>query len=125
MTLRRYAKHFRAEIQADGFRAVFGERESDVARAAAEVERGVAGLDLRQRDDAAFPKPVQAEALEVVQKIVASRDAGKKVVDLRGTLFAGGVKFVAHRRSLAVCGDRGKARENSLRRAAALLMSVS
>ena len=46
--------------------------------------------------DAAFPEAVQAEALQVVQQIVSPRDAGEEVVDLRGALVAGRVKFIAH-----------------------------
>jgi hypothetical protein len=44
---------------------------------------------------------VQAEALQVVDQIVMSRDAGEKVVDLGGALFSGNVKDVAHAGSLA------------------------
>ena len=58
-------------------------------------------MNLGEFDDAAFPKPVQAEALQVVDEIVAAGDAGEKVVDLRGALFAGGVERVAHAGSLA------------------------
>ena len=54
-----------------------------------------------QFNDAAFPEPVQAEALQVVQQVVAPRDGGEEVVDLGGALFAGGVKGVAHAGSLA------------------------
>jgi hypothetical protein len=39
--------------------------------------------------------------LEVVDQIVAAGDAGEKVVDLGGALFAGDVKGVAHTGSLA------------------------
>jgi hypothetical protein len=52
-------------------------------------------------DDAAFPAPVQAEALQVVEQIVAPRDGGEKVVDLRGALFARCVENTAHAVSLA------------------------
>ena len=102
-------EHLRAEVEAGGFRAAPREGERDVAGAAAEVERMVGRFDLRQFHDAAFPKPVQAEALEVVQKIVAAGDAGEEVVDLRGALVAGRVIGVAHADSLAAAGVRGKA----------------
>jgi hypothetical protein len=39
---------------------------------------------------------VQAEALQVVQKIVTARDPGKKIVNLGGALFAGRIKRIAH-----------------------------
>jgi len=109
MALRGDFEHLGAEIKAGGFRAALRKGKRDVAGAAAEVERAVAGLDLRQLDDAAFPEPVQAEALQVVQKIVAAGDAGEEVVDFRGALFAGRVIGVAHADSLAATGARGKA----------------
>ena len=115
-------KHLRAEIEAGGGCAAAREGEGDVAGAAAEVERAVAGFDLRQPDDAALPEPMQAEALEVVQKIVAAGDAGEEGVDFRGALVAGRVIGVAHTSSLARRGA-GQSREMSLRRAAALLGS--
>ena len=102
-------QHLRAEIEAGGFRAAPGEGEGDVAGAAAEVERAVADLNLRQCHDAALPQPVQAEALEVVQEIVTAGDAGEEVVNLRGALVAGRVIGVAHADSLAAAGARGKA----------------
>jgi hypothetical protein len=39
-------------------------------------------------DKAAFPAPVQEEALEVVEEVVAPRDAGEQLVDLGGALLA-------------------------------------
>ena len=59
--------------------------------------------------DAPFPEPVQPETLQVVDQIVTAGDAGKKVVDLRGALFAGRIKCVAHPRSLAAASGQGKA----------------
>src|SRR5471032_2179284 len=94
-------EHLRAEIETSGFRAISGERERNIAGAAAQIERAVAGFYFCQFDDAAFPEPVQAEALQVVDQIVTPRDAGEKVVDLGGALFAGNVKGVAHAGSLA------------------------
>ena len=102
-------EHLGAEIEAGGGRAAAREGERDVAGAAAEVECAVVGLNLRQLDDAVFPEPVQAEALQVVQKIVAAGDAGEEVVDFRGALFTGRVIGVAHADSLAATGARGKA----------------
>ena len=58
------------------------------------------GFNLGEIDDAAFPEPVQAEALQVVQQIVSPRDGGEEVVDLGGALFAGRVKDIAHADSL-------------------------
>jgi hypothetical protein len=94
-------EHFFAEIQADGLCAALGEGEGDVAGAATEVESAVAGLDLGEVDDAAFPKTMKAEALQVVQQVVTARDGGKEVADLGGALFARGVKSIGHARSLS------------------------
>ena len=52
--------------------------------------------------DAAFPEPMQAEALEVVQQVVAAGDGGEEVVDLGGALFAGRIKDIAHAGILAI-----------------------
>ena len=41
---------------------------------------------------------MQAEALEIVQKVVMAGDAGEKVVDLGGALFAGRIKRITHKR---------------------------
>ncbi|MEI9865128.1 MAG: hypothetical protein WDN00_11380 [Limisphaerales bacterium] len=77
------------------------ERQRDVAGAATQIHRAIAGLDLRQADDAAFPKPVQAETLQVIDQVISSRDGGEKIVDLGGALFTGVIEGVAHRDSLA------------------------
>ena len=100
----------RAEIKAGGFRAALREREGDITGAAAQVKRAVAVFYLGEFNDAAFPKPVQAEALEVIQKIIAAGDAGEEVVDLRGTLIAGRVIGVAHAASLAAAAAQGQPR---------------
>ena len=94
-------EHGPAEIKAGDFRATPGEGQGDVAGAATDIERALAGADGGQFDDPALPMPVQAKALQVVEQIVTPRDGGEKVVDLRGALFARGVKDVAHGHSLA------------------------
>jgi hypothetical protein len=94
-------EHFFAEVESGGFRAVPGDGEGDVAGAAAQIEGAVAGLHPRQFNNAAFPAAVQAEALEVVEQVVAPRNGGEEVVDLRGARFAGRVKDVSHAVSLA------------------------
>ena len=93
-------EHFWAEVESGGFRAAPGEGEGDVAGAAAQIEGAGAGGGGGEGGHAAFPAAVQAEALEVVEQIVAPRDGGEEVVDLRGARFAGGVKDVAHAVSL-------------------------
>ena len=116
-------KHGLAEIQAGRGRAVLRKREREVAGAATQIKRAVARLDLRQLDDATFPKPVQAEALQVVDQIVTPGDGGEKIVDLGGALFAGVVEGVAHTDSLAY-GGRWKSqshRNTALRRGRVLL----
>ena len=94
-------KHRWAEIKAGDGRAAPCESKGDVAGAAAQVERAVVRLNGGESGDAAFPAPVQAEALQVVEQIVASGDGGEKVVDLRGALFARGAENVAHAASLS------------------------
>ena len=116
-------EHWLTEIQAGRDRAVLREREREVTGAATQIKRAVARLDLRQLDDATFPKPVQAEALQVVDQIVTPGDGGEKVVDLGGALFASVVEGVAHTDSLAH-GGRWKSqshRNTALRRRAGLL----
>lgn len=39
---------------------------------------------------------MRAEALDVIDQVVARGDGGKKPVDLRGALFAWTVEFVSH-----------------------------
>jgi hypothetical protein len=85
------------------------EREGNVARAAAQIERAVTGRNPGQFRDTTFPISVQSETLEVVDEVVTAGDARKEIVDLRGARFAGRVKNIAHAPSLAVAGGRGKA----------------
>lgn len=85
------------------------ECEGDVTGAAAKVERAVARLYLRKFDDVALPIAVQAEALEVVQKIITPSDAGEEVVNLGGAVAAGGIKLIAHGDSLTATVAQGKA----------------
>ena len=94
-------EHGPAEIQADDFRAALRERQRQVAGAAAQIQRTVAGFHGGEFDDATFPAAVEAETLQVVKQIVAPGNGGEKVVDLRGALFARGIKDIAHMRSLA------------------------
>jgi hypothetical protein len=54
---------------------------------------------------------MQAEALEIVQQIIAAGDAGEKVADLGGPLFAGLIKDIAHAGSLAAAPAGGKAQK--------------
>ena len=102
-------KHLRTKVKADGFCAALREGEGNVAGAAAEVQRAGAGRGGGEFHHAAFPTPMQAKALQVVQKIVATGNAGEEVVDLRGALFAGCVIGIAHPDSLAAAAARGKA----------------
>ena len=94
-------EHGLAEIKAGCRRAALRERQREVAGAAAQIKCAVARLDVRELDDTAFPKPVHAEALQVIDQIVTPGDGGEKVVDLGGALSAGVVKGVAHANSLA------------------------
>jgi hypothetical protein len=97
----RDGKHFPAKIQSDDFRATLCERKCDVAGATAQIERAVSGFHSGKFGDAAFPVPVEAEALEIVEQIVAPGNGGEEVFDLRGALFTRSVKHIAHGDSLA------------------------
>src|SRR5271165_6860882 len=99
-------EHRLAEIKPGRCRVLLRERQRKVAGAAAQIQRAVAGLGSREPDDAAFPEPVQAEALKVVDQIVPPGDGGEKVVDPGGALFAGVIEGVAHAESLAHGGGR-------------------
>jgi hypothetical protein len=69
---------------------------------------------LRELDDAAFPKPVQTETLQVVDQIVTPGDGGEKVVDLGGALFTGVIEGIAHADSLAHGGGgKSQSRRNT------------
>jgi hypothetical protein len=76
------------------------ERERKVAGAAAQIERTVPGFHGGKLNDAAFPTPVEAETLKVVEQIITPGDGGKKVINLRGALFTGNVKRIVHGGSL-------------------------
>lgn len=105
-------EHLRAEIESGGGRAALRESERDIAGAATKVEGACVGSCFGQFNDLTFPVAVHAETLEVVQKIVTAGDAGEEVVDFRGSLFAGRVKFIAHLPSLAV--GRGGAKPRNI-----------
>ena len=94
-------EHLRAEIESGCFRAAPRQGEGDVAGAAAKIEGAAAWFRGGQFGDAAFPAAVQPEALKIVEQIITPRDGGEERVDLRGALFAGRIKFVAHAASLA------------------------
>ena len=51
---------------------------------------------MREFNYAPLPAPMQAETLQVIQKIVAPGDTGEEVIDFRGSLIAGYIKFIAH-----------------------------
>ena len=89
-------KHRLAEIETGDLRPAPRERQRKVTGAAAQIKRTIAGLNGGEFDDAAFPAPVQPEALQVVEQIVAPRDGAEKVIDLCRALFAGGIENVAH-----------------------------
>jgi twitching motility two-component system response regulator PilH len=77
------------------------EREREVAGAAAQIKCVIPRFNGGKSDDPALPKPVQAEALQVVDQIVTPRDGGEEVIDFHGALFPRGVEGVAHVDSLA------------------------
>ena len=82
----RHFQHPLAEVQAGHARAAPGQRQGEVAGAAAKVQRALAGLRPGQLDHAAFPMPVQAKALEVIDQVITRRDAGEEIMHLRSAL---------------------------------------
>ena len=91
-TLSRHFEHWFTEIAPDDFCAGVGQREGNVAGAATEIERLHAWADGGKSDQAALPKAMQPEALQVVYEIVARRDFGEEIVDALGPRFVRGVK---------------------------------
>jgi hypothetical protein len=77
-------------------RAAPGQRQREVARAAAEIQRPLPGLRAGQPDYAPFPIPVQAKTLEIIDQVVARRDSGEEVVHLGSALFAWVKECVGH-----------------------------
>ncbi len=71
------------------------ESHGDIAGAATEIEDlpGMTG----QLNQPVFPAPVQAEAHQVVEPVVAPGDGAKKGLDLIGPLVAGLVEPAFHR----------------------------
>ena len=94
--LARNGKHGSAEFASSDFGAGIGEGEGDIAGAAAKVECFLAGLNLREFNEPAFPIAVKAEALQIVDEVVARRDGGEEIVDALGAFFASGVKRIGH-----------------------------
>ena len=94
-------QHGFAEIQTGCLRAAARKGKRQVAGAAAQIQCAVAVPDSGEPDHAAFPKPVKAEALEIIDQVIAPGDGGEKIADLGGALGAGIVKRVAHPSSLA------------------------
>ena len=91
-------KHVFGEIEAGGFGAAAGEREGHIAGATTEVEGAQTGLGMGEPEQAAFPEAMEAEALQVVDEVVASGDGGEKLVYPGSTLFSLGIEFVGHDR---------------------------
>ena len=118
-------EHGPAEIQTDDIRAALRERQRQVAGAAAQVQRAVAGFHGGEFDDATFPAAVEAETLQVIKQIVAPGNGAEKVMDLRGALLARGIKDIAHLHSLAWrTGWKSKGIKCALHSMAGLLMSL-
>jgi len=89
-------QHPLAEIQGRHVSAAPGERQREIARATANVQRSLPGLRAGQPDHAPLPIPVQPEALEVIDQVVTRRDPGKEILHLRGALVAWVEKCVSH-----------------------------
>ena len=96
-------EHLVAEIQPGDCGALPREREGNIARAAAEIERGRAGWDPGQADNLPLPTPMEAETLKVIDQVIAPGNGGKQIVHLGGPFIAGLIKCIAHPVSLTGC----------------------
>lgn len=112
-----HRKHRFAKIQSDHLQALAGEGKSDIPGAAAQIERAFAGPAIGEFEQALLPITMQAEALQIVNQVVAARDGGEKVAHLGGALFPGGIEFIRHvRRRLtwhAILGHAGTITANT------------
>ena len=87
-------EHGRGEINANDVGARTCQGEGDITDSATNVEGALAGLGGGEFDQPTLPEPMQAEALEIVQEIVAVRYFGEQRFDLNGTTFAGFVILI-------------------------------
>ena len=82
-------QHRATEITADGARPCAVERFGEVAGAATNVERGFALADSGQNQHAALPKAMQAEALKVIDQIIARSNAVEESANTGAAFGAG------------------------------------
>ncbi len=118
-------EHLVTEVQAGDVRTLLRQGKSNVSRAAAQVQRPVTGLHIRQRDDTTLPQPVQAEALEVVQQVVTAGDGGKKVAHLLAALFTGNKEDISHASSVSASRQPVKAHKWPLQKKADFGMDLA
>ncbi len=92
----RHFQHLLAEIQAGHLNARPRQSKRKIAGAAADIQGAKASLRTGQPDQAPLPVSVQAEALHIIEQIIARRDGGKEGLYLRGALFAWIIELVRH-----------------------------
>ena len=90
-------EHRFAEIEADYVRAIPREGESDVAGAAAKIESALVGAGISKGNEAFFPVPMEAEALQIVDEIVAGGNGVKEVAHTLGACCIIGKITLGHR----------------------------
>ena len=83
-----HVQHGLAEIEPGHLRALSRQSQSDITCPAADIQSAVAGPYSRKFNQPPFPVTVQAEALQVVEQIIAAGDSSKKVLDFRRALLA-------------------------------------
>ena len=110
----RDAEHLFAEVEGGDVAALLGEQERDIARTAAKIEDAIAGLRSAQLPKPTFPESVQAEALKVVDEVVAPGDPVEQLVYLRGPLGSGLEILVAHFASVSNSGRSVRASRKAL-----------
>ena len=69
------------ENHQSGFADLFGESGSEVAGAAGDVERALAGTQSRERQRELLPEAMRAAGHEIVHQVVAARDLLEDLVD--------------------------------------------
>jgi hypothetical protein len=84
----RHRQHPLAEVEPDHLGTAFGQRHCYVAGAATDIQGPEARFRPGQPDYPSFPIPVQPEALQVVDEVIARGDALEEFINLRRALLA-------------------------------------
>ena len=98
-------QHGFAEIDPRDVGARPGQRQRDIARAATDIQRRFAGLNCGQLDQPTLPPPMQTEALQIVDDVVAGCDRGKQVINPFRSRLAFDIILTRHSRRVTTDGQ--------------------